>query len=414
MLQKGSFMDSSDAQLWVSLNFGSTPYDEPVFNHLNPKKLPDLKLDHSFDPSSTDAQTWLASFCANTDLLMTKNSNCFPLVFKEWVTAQHSRQLGCAGQDLMTCDTDTPYLDAFASACGEAGFPVVATKSVKCMKHFAELIAQQNGDTSQSPLKMFYQPTGTSSDDDVKIFFLQLSFASNISWTSPIDVLRNDYDKWDAYMSSQLATAPAGLRNGFHAGEAWHWMDTVEQMEIGAYTAAFVTLLLCGFVVLLGTGNVVITFYSLVAILSILGAVTATVVAIGWTLGFLEGICFSILIGLSVDFVIHLGVAYNEHAEKSVDAENDDDESNTTRESRTKEAVASLGFPIISAAFTTLVSAVILFFAQITFFNKFGLIVMLSMVFSLLATFLMYVPMLDAIGPQREVGNVGVLCRKRK
>jgi hypothetical protein len=26
----------------------------------------------------------------------------------------------------------------------------------------------------------------------------------------------------------------------------------------------------------------------------------------------------------------------------------------------------------------------------------------------------MYVPMLDAIGPQREVGNVGVLCRKRK
>ena len=384
-----------------------------MFNHLNPKKLPDLKLDPSFDPSSVEAQVWLVKFCEDTDLLMTESSSCFPTYFKEWMNGQYSRQTACAGQDLMTCDNNTPLLDAFTSACGEAGFPVVVTKSIKCMKHFAELNAEQFGSDAESPLRMFYQPTGTDSDDDIRLFFMQLSFASNISWTSPIDVLRKDYDKWDAYMTAALATAPVGLRNGFHAGKAWHWMDTVEQMEIGAYTAAFVTLLLCGFVVLLGTGNVVITFYSLVAILSILGAVTATVVAIGWTLGFLEGICFSILIGLSVDFVIHLGVAYNEHAEKSVDAENDDDESNT-REARTKEAVAALGFPIISAAFTTLVSAVILFFAQITFFNKFGLIVMLSMVFSLLATFLMYVPMLDAIGPQREVGNVGVLCRKRK
>lgn len=416
VIKKNGFMDSSDAVLWVNLNFGLVPYDEPVVNHLNPKSLPDLKLDSSFDPSSTEAQQWLVDFCTDTNLLMSDNSNCFPFYFKEWVQNQYERQVSCAAnnpaQAIMDCDNKAPYLDQFTDACGQAGFPVAATTSIQCMRHYAQIKAQQNDDSSESPLRMFYQPTETSSDDDVKLFFMQLSFASNISWTSPVDELRADYDKWDAYMTSKLSSAPAGLKSGFHGGEAWHWMDTVEQMQLGAYTAAGVTLLLCGFVVLLGTGNVVITFYSLLAISAILGAVTATVVAMGWTLGFLEGICFSILIGLSVDFVIHLGVAYNEVSEEGMRRkEMDGNERNNSRHESTQEAVASLGFPIISAAFTTLVSAVILFFAQITFFNKFGLIVMLSMLFSLTATFLMYVPMLDAVGPQGSFGSVAA-CRR--
>ena len=146
-------------------------------------------------------------------------------------------------------------------------------------------------------------------------------------------------------------------------------MDTVEQMEAGAYGAAGITVLVSGFIIFLGTGNLAITLYSLVVIACILGSVVACVVGMGWTLGFLEGICFTILIGLSVDFVIHIGVAYHEVAE-----EFNRDGAEATRTDCTREAVAQLGFPIISAAFTTLISAIILFFAQITFFNKFGLI----------------------------------------
>ena len=81
----------------------------------------------------------------------------------------------------------------------------------------------------------------------------------------------------------------------------------------------------------------------------------------------------------------------------------------------TRESVAQLGFPIISAAFTTLISAIILFFAQITFFNKFGLIVMLSMVIAVSVTFMLYVPLLDALGPNGHQGDVWrwiAKCRK--
>jgi len=41
---------------------------------------------------------------------------------------------------------------------------------------------------------------------------LTVQFASNISWTSPMEVLQRDHSWWEAYVTDQLASAPAGLR----------------------------------------------------------------------------------------------------------------------------------------------------------------------------------------------------------
>ena len=411
IIKKKGFMDSKDAVLWVSVNWGLTPYDEPVYNHLNPKKYPNLKLDTSFDASSSEAQEWLVKFCDDTSVLKNEGSGHCPFkVFKSWVTEQSGRYTNRANN--VPYDDNGPDLDTYATECDTSGFPVPAANFDRCMAFFARYGVDQGWvTTDKSLLRNLYQPAGTSGDADVKLFFLRVEFASNISWTEPVDVLRADFNAWESYITDALATAPVGLRSGFHSGEAWHWMDTVEQMEAGAYGAAGITVLVSGFIIFLGTGNLAITLYSLIVIACILGSVVACVVGMGWTLGFLEGICFTILIGLSVDFVIHIGVAYHEVAEEfnRVGAE-------ATRTDCTREAVAQLGFPIISAAFTTLISAIILFFAQITFFNKFGLIVMLSMVIAVLTTFLLYVPILDALGPQGHQGDVWhwiAKCRKK-
>ena len=83
---------------------------------------------------------------------------------------------------------------------------------------------------------------------------------------------------------------------------------------------------------------------------AVLTSVTATLVAFGWTLGFLESICFAILIGVSVDFVIHFCHAYS-----SMTGEHN-------RGERTKYALVTMGPSILAAAFTTIAAATVMLF----------------------------------------------------
>ena len=122
----------------------------------------------------------------------------------------------------------------------------------------------------------------------------------------------------------------------------------------------------------------------------------SVVVSLGWTLGFLEAICLCILIGLSVDFVIHMGHAYCAAAARGVH----------TRVERTKEAFARMAYPIASAAFTTFTSASALFFCTITFFQKFGTIVMTSMICALCVSLAFYVALLLTVGPKGSFGDI--------
>ena len=113
--------------------------------------------------------------------------------------------------------------EAFEAACGLGGFPVPPDRMQRCMREWA-----RGRDGKE---RSFYQPTGTDGDEDVKLFVLKVQFASNISWTSPMEVLQTDHAWWEAYVTGQLASAPAGLRGGYQTGEAWWWMDTIDHMQ---------------------------------------------------------------------------------------------------------------------------------------------------------------------------------------
>ena len=405
ILERTAFLSSSEGQLWVSVVFGLQASDDG--DHTNPQDRPSLKLDPNFDPTSTEAQTWFTDFCTAT-AARTTEWNCPVLQWSQWVTEGTSAHVNwtacvaaasenCEGKFRETVGDVSP--DDFAAACGTAGFPVPANTMERCMYKWAR---NKDKKTRMS----FYWPSGAAStDENARIFFLRANFASNISWTSPLGRLQDDHAQWEDYVSTHIAKAPPGLAGGYQTSEAWWWMDTIDNMQMGAYSAAGITLLLAAVVILLGTGNAVVTLYSVIAIAVILAATVACVVGMGWTLGFLEGICFSILIGLSVDFIIHIGHGY-------VSAMHASASEVLSRAECAREALAKMGFPVLSAGCTTLMSAIVLFFCQITFFNKFGTIVMLSMLFSTVITFMLFVPLLDASGPQGKFGEVAALCTR--
>jgi 5-methyltetrahydrofolate--homocysteine methyltransferase len=67
----------------------------------------------------------------------------------------------------------------------------------------------------------------------------------------------------------------------------------------GSYLSIVTALLCVSSVVLLSTLNLLATLYVAATVCGVLLLVVGTVVGMGWELGFLEGICFAILIGLS-------------------------------------------------------------------------------------------------------------------
>ena len=121
-------------------------------------------------------------------------------------------------------------------------------------------------------------------------------------------------------------------------------------------------LMLCGpvafIVVCVATDNIILAFYSIVCIAGIVSCVLgAGEHYMGWSLGIGESISAVIIIGLSVDFTLHLAHMF---------AETDKPD----RESRVAHAAVTMGVTVIAGALTTMGAGAVMLFCQMTFFTK--------------------------------------------
>ena len=91
---------------------------------------------------------------------------------------------------------------------------------------------------------------------------------------------------------------------------------------------------------------------------------------IGWTVSAIESICLTILVGLSVDYTIHLANSWRE----SVGLKD--------REKRLQATLLEIGISVFSASITTFLACIPLFFCYILFFQKFGIFIALTIFWS--------------------------------
>lgn len=154
-----------------------------------------------------------------------------------------------------------------------------------------------------------------------------------------------------------------------------------------AYASSGIAMGAAGAAILFSSRSIILTLFSTLTVGYVLTSVTATLVAMGWTLGFLEAILFAILIGISCDFVIHFSHAYA-HAKGDVD-----------RHTRTQFALLSMGPSILAAAITTFFAATCMMFTVITFFEKFGVVLFLTILQAVVGSFVVFLTITDAVGP---------------
>jgi len=139
------------------------------------------------------------------------------------------------------------------------------------------------------------------------------------------------------------------------------------------YACAIATL--CAFLaIVFFVQNLAISFYATAIILGMLACMVATMVASGKGLGVVEALSIAIMVGMSVDYVIHLAHAYNHSALVGTFA-------------RSRSALLARGRSVVGAGFTTAGASIILLFCNVQLFPAFGKILLtltsLSLLFAL-------------------------------
>ena len=337
---------------WVNVIWGLKPGDTGDLN--NPASKSNIILDPEFKLSSPEGQVWMLRFCEEVakQPFATNRGYCTMRNFDNWIKQQWDSEANQRMTGLpLSEDEFLAKMLEWRSYSDERQRHVGVTGEIT-------LDAANKGRNDPNEHQQSHHLHNTG-----QIEFFVMSFESTVKWNDPYNKLKSKYYEWANFIETEMESAPAGLKNGFFNSEDFHWWDTNRQMKNSAYISALLSIGMATGVIFFSNGNIFLTLYSVVSIFCILVTVAATVVGMGWTLGFLEAICFAILVGLSCDFIVHIAHAYKESKAQ-------------TKRDKTLEAIWAMGPPVMFAALSTSLAGALLFTCNILFYVKFGAILM--------------------------------------
>jgi hypothetical protein len=240
--------------------------------------------------------------------------------------------------------------------------------------------------------------------------------------------------------------------------------DLMREVIRGTYTSLIFSMLFALVVLLLTSGNVLITIYAMLTITFIIADTVAVFVLCGWELNILETIIIIMSVGLSVDFskekfsfirkfllnfylAVHYGVAYikadwkkhrgqikrpsnilklldNNHKDNFQSNGNIDNKQSIERETfiqrmkrrhqqgnlqrfrRIKISLIRVGSAVFVAGFTSFLAGVSMAPSKLTSFSQMGFFLMLIMFISWLFATWFFLPLLSFIGPIDQFGDI--------
>lgn len=200
--------------------------------------------------------------------------------------------------------------------------------------------------------------------------------------------------------------APSTAKNCRFASEEFV-QNAIEQDLFQTTVRGLVITMPIVFVVLLfATQNYLMAIFASTSIAMIVFVVLGIVFTIlGWELGITESIVSIMIVGLSVDYTVHLGHMYT-HAGT--------EEGLNTRQERFEYSVLTMGMTVLAGAATTLGAGLFLFGTQITFFFKMAILLTLTVTFSVAYSFFMMLGLASWIGPEDDYARACQKCIKNK
>lgn len=151
-------------------------------------------------------------------------------------------------------------------------------------------------------------------------------------------------------------------------------------------------------VLTVATTNIIVGTMATITIAMVTGGVLGLIPILGWNLGVFESLNLTLVVGLAVDYVVHLADGYMELK-------------NADRVARVKYTLGHVGISVFSGACTTLGSSIFMLAAKIIFFQQFGIFIFCTIGLSILFSLILFTTVLAIIGPEGETGSLLPLWR---
>jgi len=178
-------------------------------------------------------------------------------------------------------------------------------------------------------------------------------------------------------------------------------MPTEEAFVSNAKNGIISSIFFAFIILLIATRNVL---QSVIAIFSVIMIVISVVACMYWNnmeLGVSESIAIVILIGFSVDYVVHFSHAYI-HSDY------------TSRNDKMRQSYREMGVSILSGCLTTFGCAAFLFGGTITLFYQFAYILSITVLTSILTAVFTFGAMCHTFGPQEGFCDINFGQSKKK
>jgi len=392
---ENSYMPNHDAFAEMQFYWGISGIDFSDFDEYDPDNtMGGAKFDDSFDLSTSEAQRALLETCRllrslRCDVPGCKNAGYGKLVF------QKGEKMG------VSCFLES-FLAWYQNETNSTALPTGPAFERKLSEFHQR--AQDSGG-----LEVF----GADYKRDIgfldgRLRYVVVRIRSTLPkeepYSSGVDVRKVVVD----FMQQRKDASPACLKSlrlscdvfrGYELGQ-----ELVDSLFSGCAIAGPVAFL----VLVASTRNIILAVIAVISVGSIVMCVLGFCKsAMDWDLGIGEAIAGVIVIGYSVDYVVHLAHIYREAAAHG----------KSTREERAAFAVQNMGSTVFAGALTTAGSGVVMFVCYLTFFFKMALLICMTIVFSFLFSMGFFMSIVFMVGPEGRTGDLTchvLCCRGRR
>ncbi len=224
--------------------------------------------------------------------------------------------------------------------------------------------------------------------------YVQINAITTYPVSKPKEITEPNYDKTEKMKDDFNNESAKGMDKCIQTAEGiWAWMQSEDAFFKNAIQGMLLALFFCFLVLLIATMNIVIATYATICVGCIILCVMGVMEMAGWAFGVIESLSCVILIGFSVDYIVHLA---NHYVETPF----------SDRYNRVRESLKQIGISIFGGAATTLGASIFMFLCTLLFFTKFALLISVTIIYSIYFSIIVFAAVCHLFGPQKNFGNL--------